>query len=430
MSKVKNIFYGWWIVLAAAFMSILAGGTFFYGFTVFFNPIRLTFGWTAAATSVAYALRNLESGFLTPVVGILADKINPRKLLLIGWVVAGLGFLLMSRINSLWAFYASFLIIAVGFSFGAWIVLTTVVAKWFNKKRSRAFTLLGVGYGLSGVLAPLMQLSVNNFGWRTSLVIIGAVIWAIGLPLCFVIRDRPSRYGYLPDGGTATVLPLHEETPDSLPEPVQATRARDPSTTGLDLTVKTALRTRTFWLLSLTFLFQHMALSALLVHIVPYLESEGFSSEIAAIVVTGLTLATLIGRLGFGFIGDVKNKKHLMAIALLLQAIGIFIFSYVGVVGIWFVIFSILVYSTGFGGTIPLMPAIQADYFGTKNFGAIMGFMSLASLVGSLISPVLAGWFFDSTGSYHSIWQLLALTTMPAIPLVLAAKPPKSHLKT
>ncbi len=429
MSKMKNIFYGWWIVLAAVFMNILAGGTFFYGFSVFFNPIRLTFGWTAAATSVAYALRNLESGFLTPVVGLLADKIHPRNLLLIGWAVAGLGFLLMSRIDSLWAFYGSFLTIAIGFSFGSWIVLTTVVARWFNKKRSRAFTLIGVGYGLCGVLAPLMQLSVNNFGWRTSLVIIGAIIWVIGIPLCFVIRDQPSKYGYLPDGDTATVSPQHKETPDSPSETVPATRVRGSSTSGLDLTVKATLRTSAFWLLSLAFLCQHMATSALMVHIVPYLESVGFSSAIAAAGITGLTLATLIGRLGFGFIGDVKNKKHLMAIALLLQAIGIFIFSYVGVVGIWFVIFSILVYSTGFGGTIPLMPAIQADYFGTKNFGAIMGFMSVASLVGSLISPVLAGWFFDNTGSYHLVWQILALTTLPAIPLVLAAKSPKSYLK-
>ena len=119
-----------------------------------------------------------------------------------------------------------------------------------------------------------------------------------------------------------------------------------------------------------------------------------------------------------------------MAMALLLQASGVFIFSYVGVMGVWFVVLSILIYSTGSGGTIPLMPAIQADYFGTKNFGAIMGFMSLASLAGSLISPVIAGWFFDSTGSYRLIWQILALTTLPAIPLVLAAKPPKSYLKT
>ena len=430
MSKVKNIFYGWWIVLAAVFMNILSGGTFFYGFSVFFNPIRLTFGWTAAATSVAYALRNLESGFLTPVVGLLADKIHPRKLVLIGWAVAGLGFLLMSRIDSLWAFYGSFLIIAMGFSFGSWIVLTTVVARWFNKKRSRAFTLIGVGYGLCGVLAPLMQLSVNNFGWRTSLVIIGAIIWVIGIPLCFVIRDQPSKYGYLPDGDTATVSPQHKETPDSPSETVPATRTRDSSATSPDLTVKAALRTSTFWLLSLAFLCQHMTTSALMVHIVPYLESEGFSSEIAAIVITGLTLSTLIGRLGFGFIGDVKNKRHLMAMALLLQASGVFIFSYVGVMGVWFVVLSILIYSTGSGGTIPLMPAIQADYFGTKNFGAIMGFMSLASLAGSLISPVIAGWFFDSTGSYRLIWQILALTTLPAIPLVLAAKPPKSYLKT
>ena len=109
---------------------------FFLRLHCFFNPIRLTFGWTAAATSIACTLRNLESGFLTPVVGLLADRIHPRKLLLFGWVVAGLGFLLMSRINSLWAFYGTFITVAVGFSFGTIIALNTVVTRWFSKKEA------------------------------------------------------------------------------------------------------------------------------------------------------------------------------------------------------------------------------------------------------------------------------------------------------
>ena len=179
-----------------------------------------------------------------------------------------------------------------------------------------------------------MLSSINDLGWRTFLVIIGAVIWIIGLPLCFVIRDQPSRYGYLPDGDTATALPPHEETPDGPSKTVLATRVRGSSNSGLDLTVKATLRTRAFWLLGFALFCQYITTSALMVHLVPYLKSEGFSSEIAAMAITGLTLATLIGRLGFGFIGDAKNKRHLMVIALLLQVIGVFIFSYVGVVGI------------------------------------------------------------------------------------------------
>ena len=426
--KVLNMFYGWWIVSASAFMSLLAGGTFFYGFTVFFNPIRLTFGWTAAATSLAYTFRNLESGFLTPIVGFLADRTNPRKMIFIGWTIAGLGFILMSQINSLWAFYGSFITVAVGFSFGTFIVLNTVIAKWFNKKRSRAFTLIGVGYGLCGILAPLMRLSINGFGWRTSLLIIGIIIWAVGLPLCFVIRDQPAKYGYLPDGIPITELPPPKELRDSPVENTTADITVSPPATR-ELTIRATLKTSAFWLLSLAYFCQYTATSAIMVHLVPYMESEGFSSETASIAITGLTLATLIGRLGFGFIGDTKNKSLLIAIALLIQAAGMFTFSFIGNIGVWLVVISILLYSTGFGGTIPLMPALQADYFGTKNFGAIMGFMSIAGLTGSLISPVLAGWFFDTTGSYRLIWRILAYIIIPAIPLVLSARSPRPTQK-
>jgi len=117
MPRERKVFYGWWIVGAAAVLNIFAGGTFIYGFTVFFNPIRSTFGWSATVTSVAFTLQRFEAGVLEAVAGFLVDKVGPRKLMLGGWSVVGLGFLLMSRINSLWAFYGSFLVIATGMSF-------------------------------------------------------------------------------------------------------------------------------------------------------------------------------------------------------------------------------------------------------------------------------------------------------------------------
>ena len=125
MPRKRKIFYGWWMVAAAVIMHFFGGGTFYYGFTVFFNPIRNTFGWTAAITSVAFSLQRLESGILGPVAGFLADKVGPRKMMLCGWSIAGLGFLLMSRINSLWAFYGAFMAIAMGFSFGSFVVMNT-----------------------------------------------------------------------------------------------------------------------------------------------------------------------------------------------------------------------------------------------------------------------------------------------------------------
>jgi len=422
--RKRKIFYGWWIVLASASLNLFAGGTFFYGFTVFFNPIRDAFHWTAAVTSIAFVFQRLEGGILGPIAGFLVDRVGPRKLMLPGWGLVGLGFFLMSRIDSLWTFYGSFLVIAMGFSFGTFVVVNTAVANWFVRKRSRALTFMYVGFGASGILVPLLALSIGQFGWRTSLVMVGIVAWLVGLPLSSLMRHRPQQYGYLPDGETR--LSMYE--PTSMPGLHSSSEIVEPDLNfpTTDFTTREALRTRAFWLLSFVFFFQHIGTSAVMVHIVPYLESVELPTAIAAIAVTGMTLASLIGRLGFGILGDFTSKRYLIAIALTLQAIGIFIFSFIDMNRAWLLVPFLLTYGPGYGGPIPLRPALQGDYFGTRSFGTIMGLMMVISMLGGLVSPVIAGWIFDVTGSYRLAWQIFALTTVPAIPLMLLVRPPSA----
>ena len=407
-------------------MNIFAGGTFIYGFTVFFNPIRSTFGWSAAVTSIAFTLQRFEAGILEAVAGFLVDKVGPRKLMLSGWSVVGLGFLLMSRINSLWAFYGSFLVIATGMSFATFIVIFATVANWFTRKRSRAMTIVVTGFGISGTLVPLLALAIGEFGWRETLIIMGITAWVIGIPLSSLMRHKPSQYGYLPDG----------DSPKTANEPKGVTNLRsagdiaeqESGPSASDYTVKAALKTRAFWLLSVAFFFQFIGASAVMVHIVPYLESVEIPTTIAATTVTGITVCSLIGRLGFGFIGDFANKRHLITIGIALQTVGIFILTFVHMDSLWLIVLFLLTYAPGFGATIPLRFALQADYFGTENLGAIMGAMALVGMVGGLASPIIAGWLFDFTGSYHLAWQLFALVSIPAIPIMLLAKSPRPRL--
>ncbi|MFC1952826.1 MFS transporter [Chloroflexota bacterium] len=420
--RKRKLFYGWWMVAAAVVMHFFGGGTFYYGFTVFFNPIRNNFGWTAAITSVAFSLQRLEFGILGPLAGFLVDRIGPRKMMFAGWSVVGLGFLLMSRINSLWAFYAAFMVIAMGFSFASGTVINTAIANWFNRKRSRAIALTFMGPGLSGILVPILALAVSQFGWRETLTIASFVLWGVGVPLSLVMRHKPAQYGYLPDGD----IPLIEtDSPSSSESGIsQETKQLDSTSSPADVSVKNALKNRPFWLLAAVFFFQQLAQSSVMVHIVPYLESVGIPGTIAAIAVTGMTLASLIGRLSFGFLGDFRDKRYLIAIALSLQAVGLFVFSFIEAGNIWLILLFLITYAPGYGGPIPLRPALQADYFGTKNFGTILGLIATVGMFGGLISPVFTGWVYDITGNYYLVWRLFALLLLPSIPLMLLAKPP------
>ena len=110
--------------------------------------------------------------------------------------------------------------------------------------------------------------------------------------------------------------------------------------------------------------------------------------------------------------------------ALTLQSIGLIVFSFMDMDKVWLIIPFLLTYAPGYGGPIPLRPALQGDYFGTRSFGTILGLMAIVSMLGGLASPVVAGWIFDTMGSYRLAWRLFAVMTVPAIPLVLLAKPP------
>jgi MFS family permease len=419
MLKKGKVFYGWWMVFASAALNVLAGGSFFYGFTVFFNPIRETFNWSATVTSVAFTFQRLESGLLGPVAGFLVDRAGPRKLMLAGWSAVGLGFILMSRMNGLWSFYGTFLLISTGLSFGSFIVVNTAIALWFNKKRSRALTITYVGYGVSGLLVPLIALAIQEYDWRETLFWLGVILWVAGILCALLFRHRPEHFGLLPDGE------IKAEDRSGVPLPSSGGRNTIHSDSS-GLTAREALKTPAFWLLGLVFLFQHLATSAVTVHIVPFLESVGISRTVGALVVTGVTLCSLIGRLGFGFLGDFTNKRYLIAISLTLQAVGLFVFAFIQANTVWLIILFLLTYGPGYGGPIPLRPALQADYFGTRSYGTIMGLMSTVSMAGGLFSPVLAGWIYDATQSYQIAWLLFGATTLPAILLILLTRQPKA----
>ncbi len=383
---IKRIFYGWWIVLACFFIGLYVGGVVFYGFTAFFEPIREEFGWSYTQISFAASLRGLEMGFIAPLVGFLVDRFGSRKLILYGTITVGLGLISLSLTQSLAMFYGSFLLVAFGAGGCTVVVTMSVVANWFHKKVGIALGVMASGVGASGFFVPLIVRLIDVYGWRTTLIILGLGMWVLGIPLSFVIRDRPEQYGYLPDG---------ESSVEPIPKPeIQGRRVK--------IGLKEALKNRTFLYLCTTEAIRMIAVAAVIIHVMPYLGSVGVPRATAGIVAGAIPLFSIIGRFGLGWLGDVFDKKYVMVWALFLMGLGMLAFCYVQVTGVVFLF--LLLFAPGYGGGMVIRGAILREYFGRDSFGKMIGILMGFGSIGGIIGPTLAGWAFDTLGSYNIIW--------------------------
>ncbi|MCK4722206.1 MAG: MFS transporter, partial [Dehalococcoidia bacterium] len=254
---------------------------------------------------------------------------------------------------------------------------------------------------------------IDSYEWRTAMLILAIGALALITPLSLLFRHKPEQYGYLPDG-------------DPPGEAVPEITAQQREQTGHEFSVKEALRTRTFWLLAMSYATAFTALMAVTPHIMPYLTSDdvGLSDGTAAFMVTVMTVSSIAGRLGFGWLGDYFPKRYIIAVCFSIQAAALLFFAYCG--SMWQVILFVLVFGPSYGGSIPLRAAIQGDYFGRKAFGAIFGIMMAIGTLLGMMSPVFAGAMVDVTDSYRIAWVVLALVGAVAIPLILLARPPAS----
>lgn len=389
------MFYGWYIVGASCLITLYFSGTVYMGFTAAFEPIANEFGWSYTQVSFGASLRGLEIGLLVPVAGMLMDRWGPRRLVFGGAILSGLGLMLLSRITSLAMFYASFILISTAVSAAATPLLMATVAKWFRKKVGLAMGITASGVAFGGLLIPLVTGIIDTFGWRQAMIIMGLGMWAIPLPLSLLLRHKPEQYGYLPDGEECGTV--FDEDHSILKKSVE-----------VNVKAKEALTSWTFWIIALAFLCQVLPVSAVMTHIMPYLSSIGIARSTSKYMAGALPLLTVIGRVGFGWLGDRVDKKGVAALAFALTSLGVLILGYTAAGANWVIVAFIIVLGIGWGGAVPMLLGLLREYFGTQRLGTIAGCAGSVMMVGNIIGAPLAGWVFDKWGRYQPAWFILA----------------------
>jgi cyanate permease len=250
---------------------------------------------------------------------------------------------------------------------------------------------------------PLITWLIQTYQWRATLIILGVGFILIGTPLSIFCLREPK-----------TPI-LHSNAVGKL-LPKDTTESDDQKMPFID-----ALRNRAFWQIGLAETFRLMILAAVITHIIPYLSSIGFSRKSAAYIAAVIPILSIFGRIGFGWLCDIFTTKYVAASAYALSAIGLFAFSYARIT--WFMVIFILFFSISWGGGA-LRGAIVVDYFGTVSLGRLLGIMAGVGTGARILGAPLAGWTYDSLGTYQPIWLVFTAVMIIATGFILTMKRP------
>ena len=201
-SRLRRIYFGWWIVSTAFVLNAFSGGLYYLGFTVFFLPVSRDLHVGRTAASLPFTLSRLTSVGTFPAAGWASDRFGPSRVVVAGGLLAGLGYILLQVSHSYLVFLMVFVfVVTIGMQFGYETPGLVAVSRWFTRGRSVAFALTSVGFSVGGtVVVPLVALGVNYFGWRNTALIAGIVLWTLVPVTSMVLRRCPPEDG--PGGGT------------------------------------------------------------------------------------------------------------------------------------------------------------------------------------------------------------------------------------
>ena len=404
-----KIFYGWRMVASGGGIQFLQAGLLHQAFGAYFTMLAAEFGWSRTSLSAAAALQPMEAAVLGPALGWIIDRFGPQGMIRIGIVTFGLGFMLLSQIDSLPGFYAAFLVIALGASLCGFFPINVAIIHWFDRYRARALSVLSLGLALGGVFVPVVAWTMQTWGWRPTAFGSGLLAILVGWPLARVFRRRPEDVG---------------ETIDGLPH-VGASKAQTEEPGASEFTARQALRTSAFWFLSLGHGFALLVVYAVSVHAIPHMtmkEGLGYSLGQASLVITLMTVSQVGGVLVGWAIGDRFEKRYVAALCMVMHSGGLLMLTYAEGVAM-LVAFAVL-HGGAWGLRGPFMQAIRADYFGRRSIGMILGLSAMIIVVGQIGGPIVAGIFADLTGNYRAGFTTLALLAGLGSLFFLMAKRP------
>ncbi len=375
-------------------------------FGVYIKPMETEFGWGRGALSGAAAISLLLLGAVGPIVGRLADRWGPRRVVLCSIVVLAAGSIGAAFIQQLWHVYLTIGVL-MGLSAGGLALTTasTVIARWFDTRRGFAMGLVAGGMSAGQLIViPLATVLTVYYGWRTSFLWLGLGLLVTVLPLAlWRTRNNPEDQGQRPYGATG---------------PVQSAAAVAAVQKAGRISVTEAAQTLPFWLLMATFFVcGYTSNGMVLTHFMPHALEHNFSAMQASTALGVMGAMNIVGTLGSGWICDRFGRRGPLATYYFVRGLSLVFLLYVWNVPslhVWAAVFGL-----NYISTVPPTTTLTANIYGRYSVGELTGWIFFAHQVGAALGAALAGWIFEWTGSYSSAFVSAALMAFLAAGLTM-----------
>lgn len=415
MSETNNnsIYYGWKIVFAILVVLTFTSGLSFYNHAIYLNALASKPNFNVQTASLAISLFFLSGGITGLWVAKWVQEYDPRICISVGAVIFCLSLSSLAFVEQVWQLYVAYIFFGVGFAASSLIPATTLVTRWFRKKRAMALSIASTGLSLGGaVLTPLSVLLVDFLGFEVAAPVMGVVLIFGVIPVTWIwLRASPEVMGLQVDG-TNHLLEVPQPNNELSAAKIDIGNEQGSRQIAADgISFRQARGTRFFWGISISYIFLMTAQVGAIAH--QYgLAREMLSETETAIAIAILPVASIVGRLIGGFLVDQMSIRVFAVSVMLLQAASLSLLA-VGA-NVATLCLGLALFGATVGNLLMLQPLLIAEAFGIREYARIFAVANLMSSWGTAAGPALLGFAYVANANLYNLPYALAAAAAAA----------------
>ena len=406
--NTNTLYYGWKIVAALLVILTFSSGLSFYNHSIYLNALATQSNFSVSAASLAVSVFFLSSGVAGLVVGRLIQRVDTRISFSLGALLSCSALTALAHVQNMWQLVIVYMVFGSGFAASALLPATTLITRWFRKRRAMALSVASTGLSLGGVvITPLSVVLVDRLGFSTAAPVMG-VMYLVGvIPIAWIwLRPDPASMGLVIDGGQKTsmaAMTVPVATDPATAIPIDTSGSDEDQDHGASFTQ--ARRMWLFWGICLGYVFLMLAQVGGIAH--QYgLARELLSEAQTAVAVAILPVASIIGRLIGGWLVEQMSIRRFAIIVMIMQALSLLMLS--GGFSIVSLCVGLFLFGSSVGNLLMLQPLLLAEAFGVQDYAKIFSVSNLMSSWGTASGPALMGLVYVSNGNHYGTPYLVA----------------------